>query len=89
MIATSGAALHQPPPHVVERHDRSYTARKFIGEAVREIDDQRDVLYAFSWYAIRKGRTRSSLGRAGDRCVSCDTTHGHCRVDLEYGVDKR
>lgn len=43
------------PPHVVERHDRSYTARRFIGENIRELDDQRDVLYAYSWYAIRSG----------------------------------
>ncbi len=50
-----GRRFASAPPHVVERHDRSYTARKFIGEAVREIDDQRDVLYAFSWYAIRRG----------------------------------
>lgn len=43
------------PPHVVERHERSYAARRFIGEPIRKLDDQRDVLYAFSWYAIRSG----------------------------------
>ncbi|MYH18124.1 MAG: hypothetical protein F4132_03360 [Gemmatimonadetes bacterium] len=43
------------PPHVVERHDRSYAARRFIGEVITKHDDQRDVLYAFSWYAIRSG----------------------------------
>ena len=43
------------PPHVVERHNQSHAARRFIGEAIHEIDDQRDVLYAFSWYAIRSG----------------------------------
>ena len=43
------------PPHVVERHNQSHSARRFIGEAIHEIDDQRDVLYAFSWYAIRSG----------------------------------
>lgn len=43
------------PPHVVARHNQSHAARRCIGEAVHEIDDQRDVLYAFSWYAIRSG----------------------------------
>lgn len=43
------------PPYIVERHERSYAARRFIGEPIRKLDDQRDVLYAFSWYAIRNG----------------------------------
>ena len=47
------------PPHVVERHDRSYAARRFIGETITKPDDRRDVLYAFSWYAIRSGEVET------------------------------
>ena len=49
------------PAHVVERHITSYPSRLAVGEEITELDDKRDVLYAFSWYAVRAGETGSWL----------------------------
>ncbi len=49
------------PAHVVERHITSYPSRLAVGEEITELDDKRDVLYAFTWYAARTGETGSWL----------------------------
>lgn len=41
------------PDAVRERHERSWRARKAIGEAVTEVQDARDVLRVFSYYELR------------------------------------
>ena len=49
------------PANVVERHITSYPSRLAVGEKITELDDTRDVLYAFAWYAVRTGETGSWL----------------------------
>ena len=72
-------------PHVVARHNQSHAARRFIGEAVHEIDDQRDVLYAFSWYAIRNGELEERwVGLAID--VSAVTSRLETAISIWSGV---
>ncbi len=47
---------------VIERHATSYPARLAIGENIDATDDQRDALFAYSWYALRAGATAAWLG---------------------------
>ncbi len=49
------------PATVVERHVTSYPSRLDVGEEFTELDDKRDVLYAYTWYAVRNGETGSWL----------------------------
>ena len=73
------------PPYVIARHNQSHAARRFIGEAVREIDDQRDVLYAFSWYAIRNGELEERwVGLAID--ASAVTSRLETAISIWNGV---
>ena len=67
------------PSHVVERHNRSYPARSFIGETVREIDDQRDVLYAYAWHAILNGEIEA-------RWVGMETTKTAVTARMETAL---
>ncbi len=55
------ARYAKAPAHVVERHITSYPSRLAVGEEITELDDRRDVLYAFTWYAVRNGETGSWL----------------------------
>ena len=34
-------------------------SRLAAGEEITELDDKRDVLYAYTWYAVRTGETGS------------------------------
>ena len=55
------ARYAKAPANVVERHITSYPSRLAVGEEITELDDKRDVLYAYTWYAVRTGETGSWL----------------------------
>ena len=55
------ARYAKAPANVEERHITSYLSRLAVGEEITELDDKRDVLYAYTWYAVRTGETGSWL----------------------------
>lgn len=55
------ARFARAPADVAERHVTSYPSRLAVGEEITELDDKRDVLYAYTWYAVRAGETGSWL----------------------------